>query len=311
MFRGPECEVHATASYPHTAFLNGVSQYQLVLGISYAGTTPDIEKVANLCFQSHVPFCLLTGADEQILTPQNAPKELRIISYYNEKDKTGRERGMISMASTLIPCAILYDASGQKSAFAHLTHVGCLKDAKERVEKITEEEWKKFAYSIRQHPIVHIVYDDLEAPLATMLESMLIESGIASVVLHEKKNFSHGRYNLLFMQDFGMIINMANYREESENDTTKNPTKEVCLTYATEYERLLSECLVEACKRRHSIYYEFRGLHKADMTWNFERLCQLPYFVTALGEALDIDISKPLNPIPRVANDLYTYKGEI
>lgn len=36
----------------------------------------------------------------------------------------------------------------------------------------------------------------------------------------------------------------------------------------------------------------------------------LPYLITAIGEELEIDISKPLNPFPEEVSRLYDYKDK-
>ena len=44
--------------------------------------------------------------------------------------------------------------------------------------------------------------------------------------------------------------------------------------------------------------------------WNIEAMTKTPYLITAIGEELDIDISKPLTPFQEEAIQLYSYKGE-
>jgi hypothetical protein len=44
--------------------------------------------------------------------------------------------------------------------------------------------------------------------------------------------------------------------------------------------------------------------------WNICAMTTLPYFVTAIGEEMGIDVSKPMNPISKEALKLYAYKGE-
>ena len=44
--------------------------------------------------------------------------------------------------------------------------------------------------------------------------------------------------------------------------------------------------------------------------WNIEAMSKLPYLITAIGEELGIDISKPLKLFPEEAIQLYDYKGK-
>lgn len=44
--------------------------------------------------------------------------------------------------------------------------------------------------------------------------------------------------------------------------------------------------------------------------WNIEAMAKLPYLITAIGEEIGIDISKPLKPFPEAAIKLYDYEGD-
>lgn len=58
---------------------------------------------------------------------------------------------------------------------------------------------------------IHVFYEWDTLPTATDIESKFTESGIANVVLHEKKNFSHGRYTSLYNQSFAVVINLTRH----------------------------------------------------------------------------------------------------
>ena len=84
-------------------------KYDVVIGISYSGKTPDIKAVYENCRRRNFPFVLFTGVDKETLKEEYFENEfLKIVSYFNAEDTTGKERGMISMFSTLAP-AVLFD----------------------------------------------------------------------------------------------------------------------------------------------------------------------------------------------------------
>ena len=303
----------AEAVTPQTALMKLDYKYDLVIGISYSGSSPDITAVANECSYRYIPFLLITGVNPDSVKRMYDEEDCRIISYYNPEDDTDREYGMISMASTLIPCMLFYDACkcGDNMQSSHLERI---EDAKQRMEAIHKAgTLSVLAYSLKAHPMIHLLYDYHHLPVMHDLESKLTESGIACVMLHEKKNFSHGRTNVLFRQDFGMIINLAVYGLTFGEDIEKNFLSLVngdCqVDYANGYEKKLASFLKEVCKEKHSVYYEMRSVFGTDVSWNLDCMCQLPYWITYLGEALEIDISKPANPIPCIVNDLYRYEG--
>lgn len=105
----PQTAVRILKQFDNVNFGENNPVYNLVIGISYSGRTPDIKYVAELCEKKNFPFVLLTGAEKQSISDVYANcEDVKIISYYNEHDTTGKEKGMISMASTLAP-AIIFD----------------------------------------------------------------------------------------------------------------------------------------------------------------------------------------------------------
>lgn len=263
--------------------------YNLVIGISYSGRTPDIKYVAELCEKKNFPFVLLTGAEKQSISDVYAKcEDVKIISYFNKQDTTGKERGMISMASTLAP-AIIFDDNWTCKLISD-NQKALLKG-----EKFVEDlNISDIAKAIKENPIVHVFYEWDALPTAIDIESKFMESGIANVVLHEKKNFSHGRYTSIYNQKFGLVINLI---RNSEFQNQK-------------YNRKLATFLSNICKEKSSHYIEIGTVAWFPNQWNIEAMVKLPYLITAIGEELGIDISKPLKPFPKEAIELYNYKGD-
>lgn len=82
--------------------------YNLVIGISYSGTTPDIKSISELCDKKEIPFILCTGEKKENLEGlYNDNGMTKIVSYFNNEDITGKELSTVSMMSTLAPCLIL------------------------------------------------------------------------------------------------------------------------------------------------------------------------------------------------------------
>lgn len=272
--------------------------YDFVIGISYSGKTPDIKATATICAQVGSNFVLVTGARKEELDGFYSKSDLfKVISYYNPKDSTGKERGMISMASTLIPC-IIFDDNGERKLISE--NQMALLNAESFVNTL---DTKNIASLIKRCPIIHVFYEQDTYATALDIESKFTESGVANVILHEKKNFSHGRYTALYNQPFALLINLNRYSTTSIFSDH--------MIYRTDYDKLLSEFLqnLHSIKAKDAYYLELGTAVVGPAQWNIEALTKIPYLITKIGEELGIDISKPLKPFPEAPLTLYNYKG--
>ena len=225
-------------------------EYDIVIGVSYSGKTPDIIAVSEVCNSKGYPFILLTGADKSEL--KEYENELfKIVSYFNAEYTSGKDRGMISMFSTLMP-AIIFDDYVASSTHSSKHYFDIYQNNLKNGESfVSELNIADIANSINKIPVIHIFYEWASLPTATDIESKFIESGIANVILHEKKNFSHGRFTALFKQDFALVINLTCHSEKLSNDKSKVNTMHKC-----EYDKLLSNFLKELCKSKSAHYIE-------------------------------------------------------
>lgn len=281
-------------------------KYDVVIGISYSGKTHDIDMVSYICQIKKMPFVLLTGADKKDLENiYNESNTLKIISYFNSEDTSGKEKGVISMASTLIPVVIFddYVISTDKTRRNFDIYKDDLRDGRQFVSKLNIPE---IAASIKAHPVVHVFYEWSTLPTAMDIESKFVESGIANVVLHEKKNFSHGRTTLLYTQSFGLVIDLIKYN--AAFSLTDKP--QVFMLYQTDYDEYLANFLKKVCEDKKSHYLVLGNSLIMPAQWNIKEMSKLPYFITSIGEEIGVDISKPLTPYPKEATALYNYKDE-
>ena len=283
--------------------------YDVVIGISYSGKTPDIKAVYEDCTKRGFPFVLFTGADKETLKEEYngfKDKNLKVISYFNPEDTTGKERGMISMFSTLAP-AILFDdylvSSDPKARYFRIYE----EDFKKGEEFVSKLNIARIARVLKSRPIIHVIYEWRTYGIAADIASKFMESGIANVVLHEKKNFSHGCYTLLYKQKFGMVINLTKFAV-----AVNVVTYDSHLVHDTDYEDKLDEFLKNICKQKSAVYLEMGNGQFEPAQLMTTELSKLPYLITAIGEEMGIDISKPFNPdpFPEEPKELYGYKGE-
>lgn len=163
------------------------------------------------------------------------------------------------------------------------------------------------AKAIKCSPVIHVFYEWDTLPTAVDIESKFVESGIANVVLHEKKNFSHRRSTLLYNQKFALAINLTRHQIGVALDNIKPSVKKF---YKYQYDGDIAMFLKHVCQQKSAHYIEIGTVAMMPSQWNIEAMTKIPYLITAIGEELGIDISKPLTPSPKEAIQLYSYKGK-
>lgn len=273
--------------------------YDIVIGISYSGKTPDIRRVYEICKGQSINFILVTKAEKKDVEELYEYSKDYIVSYFNPNDDTGKERGMISMASTYAPLTIFDDLKGSSISDNQALFSAAM-------DKVKSFGIPKIAKSLTETPIINVFYEYSTMPTAFDIESKFTESGIANVILHEKKNFSHGRYVSLYKLKAGLNINLT--REISYSGITTDEE----ITYPrTEYDKLLKQFLKDVSMQKGTPYIEMGIANPFDSDWNMEAMSIIPYLLVEIGNAMGIDISKPLKPFPEEAKDLYNYYGII
>lgn len=124
---------------------------------------------------------------------------------------------------------------------------------------------------------------DFTESAAIDLESKIIESGIYNCLVHEKKNFSHGRF--------------VNYEHLSHGKNIYFKQKTTSL-----YEYELLNYL--SCDKNIIIESEYDGV-----LCEYDLLLASQYLIYYISSFLNIDISKPT--YKEEAMKIYFYKGEL
>lgn len=272
-------------------------RYDLIIGISYSGKTNDIKCVSDFCESRCIPFILVTGAEKSTLsTFYKESYKLKIASYFNPEDTTGEEKDMVSMFSTLAPIIIFADDC---TSYSISENQEMLQEGKEYISKLNIPI---IARAIKQCPIIHVFYEQDTLPAAVDIRNKFTESGIANVVLHEKKNFSQGQYTILYNQNFALVINLIRYSCVFNEDGLSP-------VFRSEYDEKLDGFLRKRCQEKNVNYIKFPKIAQASTLYNIEIMMKFPYLITAIGEELGIDISNPLKPFPEEAKEIQEYKG--
>ena len=149
----------------------------------------------------------------------------------------------------------------------------------EKLEKMIN---KNVVEKIKEHNLINIFRGDYTDTASYDLESKIIESGIFNCLIHEKKNFSHGRFTNYenLGNDFSIYFKQ-NSTSKYENELLKYLGSN-CLLIESKYDGMLAE---------------------------FDLLIASQFIIYYIGKVLDIDVSKP--KYSDNAMQIYFYKGEL
>ena len=168
--------------------------YLNIICFSYSGSSPEIVQLLNGKYNRAY---IVTKANEEEL--KSSLKEnnvdiskIRIISYNNQSTK---ERGFLSIEGIIVPALIMHMLVEKKNKEDILElFKKQFEKQKEKVEKYFIENNEELKKVFKKNNIIDIYYDNYTKTIMCDLESKIVETGIFRCAIHEKKNFSHGRF---------------------------------------------------------------------------------------------------------------------
>lgn len=161
---------------------------------SYSGSSPEIVQLLNGKYNKTY---IVTKANEEelkiSLKESNVDiSKIRIISYNNQSTK---ERGFLSIEGIIVPSLIIHMLiKNIKREEMLKVFKEQLEKQREKVEKYFKENNEQLKKAFKKNNIIDIYYDNYTKPIMCDLESKIVETGIYRCTIHEKKNFSHGRF---------------------------------------------------------------------------------------------------------------------
>ena len=276
-------QIYATntlAMYPRDVYYRNNDAVDHVFLFSYSGTTSDLIESTNLIHKEK-KFIITKGDVKKITLKTQIPKK-NILSYCTSNNKSS-ERGFLSFEGVVSPSALFlkyyfdYYHKDNLEEFLHECFFywhGYFDDYFKN-NKISLKEFLKIGNTI------NVFWGDFTTVAGLDLESKITESGIFNVILHEKKNFSHGRFI-----NYEYRCNHSNIYLK-QNKTTEYELK--LLSYLKDGNNLILE------SRYDGILCEF------------DLLVASQYLIYYISNYLSIDLSKPT--YSEDAMKIYFYKG--
>lgn len=205
-----------------------LKKFNCIILLSYSGKTFDIIKLISK-IDSKVKIYFFTKQPNSII------RENMYYIYYDDYFlSTKREKSFLAYAGTIIPSTLFttYNYKYENDKWNIIVN-SIFNYWDEIIEK----------YEIFTHPeiikTVDVFYDIDSYSAAIDIESKFIESGLARVTLHEKKDFSHGRFSILENNIPDIIIYMNrgcdDYEEILYNNLRKYFKKELLIEFTDRF----------------------------------------------------------------------------
>ena len=177
--------------YPRDVLYRNNKNIDKVILFSYSGTTNDI--ISSVKEFDNKNIYIVTKGEIQEIVLKTGILKKNILSYRTSSNK-GKERGFLSFEGAVAPAAIFLkyyldkiDSSIDFSDFIKKS----INYWSNQVEKLIN---KDVINKMKTYKLINLFCGDYTNSACYDLESKMIESGIFNCIIHEKKNFSHGRF---------------------------------------------------------------------------------------------------------------------
>ncbi len=265
--------------YPRDILYRNNKNIDRVILFSYSGTTNDIINSVKDLNEKNI--YIVTKGELQNIVLKTGILKKNILSYRTSSNK-GKERGFLSFEGAVVPAAIFLkyylDKTDSSVDFDNFIKTS-MKNWNNEIGKIIN---KDVIDKMKKHNLINLFRGDYNNSACYDLESKIIESGIFNCIIHEKKNFSHGRF-----------INYENLNN-------------VCSIYfkqksTTKYEQ---ELLKYLGSNNIVIESNYDGILA-----EFDLLIASQFIIYYIGKLMNIDVSKPKYSTD--AMKIYFYKGDL
>lgn len=270
-----------TVLYPRDFYYRNNKKIEKVFLFTYSGATNDLI-ISTKDIDNNNKYIITKGEINKIIEKTDIPKN-NIISYRSTNNK-GKERGFLSFEGALAPSSLFLKLYLDK---ININAENFIKDSinywKNYFDNYFKENKKDLKEFFKKGNFINLFTGDYTSSASYDLESKIIESGIYDLLVHEKKNFSHGRF--------------INYEHLKHNYN---------IYFKQKTTSLYEEKLLEYLNNDKTIIIESRY---DDLLCEYDLLLASNYLIYYISNLLDIDISKPTYSDESMK--IYFYKGEL
>ena len=273
--------INTNALFPREVYYRNNKGVDSVFLFSYSGTTNDLLVGTSKILNNK--YIITKGELQKVVTKTGISKN-NVISYRTGTNK-GKERGFLSFEGALAPASIFLKLYFEKKLRNNIEEF--ISDSinywKNYFGNYFKENKKMLKEFLKEGNSFNIFTGDFTECACSDLESKIIESGIYNCLIHEKKNFSHGR--------FINYEHLSNKKNIYFKQKTTSLYEEKLLEYLEKDENLINESRYD------------------EILCEYDLLVSSQYLIYYISNFLNIDISKPT--YKEDAMKIYFYKGEL
>lgn len=274
--------VNTFSLYPRDAYYRNNKHIDQAFLFTYSGTTNDVLMSMSSLSNKNI-YIITKGELQKVVTKTEIPKT-NILTYRTGTNK-GKERGFLSFEGVVSPASLFLKLYFEKTGRDDLeTFIrSCIHYWKDYFYQYFKENKKILKSFLLEGSIFNIFTGDFTESASADLESKIIESGIYNCLIHEKKNFSHGRFvNYENLGQFKSIYFKQKTTSLYEHELLKYLNQKETLIIESKYDGILCE---------------------------YDLLIASQYLIYYISDFLNIDISKPT--YSEEAMKIYFYKGNL
>lgn len=251
---------------PRDIFIHPIKNISFAILLTYSGKTPDILTVNDCLKKNNIKSYIVTNQEK------DNPKE-NIISYNSSRT----EKGFLAVAGTIIPIYLF-----TKSCLKEIDLKNLIEDSITKWK--SELSFENLNLKIVDKPLLIDIFSGYETSATALdLESKFVESGFGRVTIHDKKDFSHGRFNIISSFKPDLIIFL-----DSKDSSKYN-------------EKLYKYLTTEGIPIIHL------KTNKSGILADLDLLIASQFLIQSISETIKRDLTKP--DYPKRAMSLYRYKG--
>ena len=260
---------------PRDYFYKGnVDSFSNLIVISASGKTNGIEDA----------FAHFQG-NKYLVCENEKSGDYEAVSWGNEL--YDKEKSFISLATSLGPITLLLDSTESLNSELSSSEISKINDRVKELFERSAEKIDKLDVNFKDTSLVQIMSGYDTKTSSSVLESNLVEGGLAAAVVHDKGSYCHGRSNLLFQNPVSPMIYLAHNMSRLDNE------------------------MFDVLKSEYPNIFSFNSFDEDDEFWkDFYLALQMYYLSKKIAEDKNIDITMP-EYNPQVVKKLYKYRGEM